>query len=84
MNSRRRITAPEAQDRGIVSRQTSGLEGVGVRTANVRFGSKADIAEWETNVRFTPESGHLLLCMIKSSGPSVCQRGVLSARPGNI
>ena len=24
---------------------------------NVRFGSKADIAECETNVRFTPESG---------------------------
>src|SRR5262249_26534583 len=22
------------------------------------FGSKADIAEWETNVRFTPKSGH--------------------------
>jgi len=26
---------------------------------NVRFGSKADIAERETNVRFTPKSGHL-------------------------
>jgi hypothetical protein len=25
---------------------------------NVCFGSKADIAEYETNVRFTPESGH--------------------------
>ena len=27
---------------------------------NVRFGSKADIAECETNVRFTPKSGHWL------------------------
>ena len=27
---------------------------------NVRFGSKADIAERETNVRFTPKSGHRL------------------------
>ena len=26
---------------------------------DVCFGSKADIAECETNVRFTPESGHL-------------------------
>jgi len=25
---------------------------------NVRYGSKADIAERETNVRFTPKSGH--------------------------
>jgi hypothetical protein len=58
MNSRRRITAPEAQDQGIVSRQTSGLEGVGGEDANVRFGSKADIATPPTNVRFTPKSGH--------------------------
>ena len=28
------------------------------RAADVRFGSKADIAECETNVRFTPNSGH--------------------------
>src|SRR6516164_10696573 len=27
-------------------------------TAHVRFGSKADNAECETNVRFTPNSGH--------------------------
>jgi hypothetical protein len=27
-------------------------------TANVRFGSKADIARDQLNVRFTPESGH--------------------------
>jgi hypothetical protein len=28
------------------------------KTANVRFGSKADIATDQRNVRFTPESGH--------------------------
>ena len=27
-------------------------------SANVRFGSKADIGEHVRNVRFTPESGH--------------------------
>jgi hypothetical protein len=27
---------------------------------DVRFGSKADIAECETDVRFTPKSGHSL------------------------
>jgi hypothetical protein len=30
----------------------------GGATADVRFGSKADIATSPTNVRFTPESGH--------------------------
>jgi hypothetical protein len=29
-----------------------------ILTADVRFGSKADIAECETNVRFAPKSGH--------------------------
>jgi len=28
------------------------------RAANVRFGSKADIGEGATDVRFTPKSGH--------------------------
>jgi len=28
------------------------------RTANVRFGSKADIQRRLANVRFTPQSGH--------------------------
>jgi hypothetical protein len=28
--------------------------------ADVRFGSKADMAKCETNVRFTPKSGHAL------------------------
>ena len=37
--------------RGQFARQQS-------RAAHVRFGSKADIAECETNVRFTPENGH--------------------------
>ena len=29
------------------------------KSADVRFGLEADIAECETNVRFTPKSGHL-------------------------
>jgi len=29
-----------------------------VRGDDVRFGSKADIGTWITDVRFTPESGH--------------------------
>src|SRR5215813_12105301 len=29
-----------------------------IQPVDVRFGSKADIAERETNVRFTPKSGH--------------------------
>ena len=37
--------------RGQFARQQS-------RAADVRFGSKADITECKTNVRFTPESGH--------------------------
>jgi len=37
--------------RGQFARQQS-------RAAHVRFGSKADIAESKSNVRFTPESGH--------------------------
>jgi len=31
-----------------------------INTSDVRFGSKAHIAECETIVRFTPESGHAL------------------------
>ena len=31
---------------------------VDVMPADVRFGSKADIAAFPNNVRFTPESGH--------------------------
>ena len=42
-------------------RQDNGACAVHIeRRSNVRFGSKADIAECETNVRFTPKSGHSL------------------------
>jgi hypothetical protein len=30
-----------------------------VRTAEVRFGSKADMCSAQGHVRFTPESGHV-------------------------
>ena len=40
--------------------QTGRREVVRSVLRNVRFGSKADFAECETNVRFAPESGHLV------------------------
>src|SRR5262245_50651524 len=49
---------------GIVSAQTSALEGGSGVPANVRFGSKADMCSAIANVRFTPnsdrKSGHQL------------------------
>ena len=69
--------------------QTSTLEAAGGRscdsqqilTANVRYGSKADIATVSVNVRFTPESGHrnsIVEC------PPVSQVGKLIPAPGNF
>src|SRR5262249_13776825 len=57
---------PQGSGLGIVPVQTSTLEAAGGRscasqqilTANVRFGSKADIGARPHNVCFTPESGH--------------------------
>jgi hypothetical protein len=34
------------------------MQEVSVDLVNVRFGSKADMPQRQTNVRFTPESGH--------------------------
>src|SRR6516225_7753302 len=68
--SRRRIAYPKAQDhadfqKGLQQGFTTGGIGSDRHFAwqqplgsNVRFGSKADIAQCETNVRFTPKSGH--------------------------
>jgi hypothetical protein len=56
MKSRRLIASPEAQDR-IVTVCTGILEGA--RSADVRFGSLADICSASTHVRFTPESRHV-------------------------
>ena len=42
----------------MVAGQTSSLEVVGSVLGNVRFGSKADIASIERDVRSTPKSGH--------------------------
>jgi hypothetical protein len=43
-----------------------------VKTAlsNVRFGSKADIAAFPINVRFTPESGHRAAIVPFSASPA--------------
>src|SRR5262249_15814309 len=66
MNSRRLICLPRGSRQAIVLAQTSTLKGGGYafrrRSANVRFGSKADSCSAATHVRFTPnsdrESGH--------------------------
>jgi len=42
----------------IVAGQTGGLEVDKTALGDVCFGSKADIEDGATNVRFTPESGH--------------------------
>src|SRR5262249_42102035 len=63
MNSRRLIRLPRGSRQAIVLAQTSTLKGGGYafrrRSANVRFGSLADICTAIGHVRFTPESGHL-------------------------
>jgi len=64
-------------------RQDNGACAVHIeRRSNVRFGSKADIAECETNVRFTPKSGHSLrrlerplLCQKRTHAPQQFCRG---------
>jgi hypothetical protein len=40
----------------MVAIRAGAREGVGFRTPNVRFGSKADICSAKRHVRFTPES----------------------------
>src|SRR6516164_5942509 len=55
MNSRRLIAPPRPGSR-IVAGQTGRLEVVGLALGNVRFGSKADISECPTVVRFTPKA----------------------------
>jgi hypothetical protein len=58
MKSRRRIASPQGSEQGIVPGQTGRLEVDKTALSNVRFGSKADIAAFPINVRFTPKSGH--------------------------
>ena len=69
MKSRRRIAFTKAGTTPIRTRLQQGFAAgeIGFRsqvarqqswTANVRFGSKADIEARPRNVRFTPESGH--------------------------
>jgi hypothetical protein len=64
MKSRRRITAPKAQEHADTGRLQQGFVigemgfGVSLHGSNLRFGSKADISACQDNVRFTPKSGH--------------------------
>ena len=53
------IASPEAQDgHRIGLRQRERIKLL-LRTAHVRFGSKADMCSAKGHVRFTPESGHV-------------------------
>jgi hypothetical protein len=52
-----------------------------IMVLDFRNGSNADIAERETNVRFTPESGHWLSglrCPLSAGGGHRCHRCVLT------
>src|SRR5215468_5043559 len=81
MKLRRRIAAPEAQDRASYRVKRADWKGSGVRTADVRFGSEADIEARPPDVRFTSESRHRgarLSCPLwAKSGhmPSLGERG---------
>src|SRR5262249_7099564 len=43
-----------------------------VRNHDVRFGSKADIARCQTDVRFTPESGHWIALILSAYPARFC------------
>jgi hypothetical protein len=58
MKSRRRIACPKGSEQAIVASQTDRLEVVKTALSNVRFGSEADMARLNFDVRFTPESRH--------------------------
>jgi hypothetical protein len=50
---------PKAKDNPTTSANAScALRRSKIRTGDVRFGSKADIARDQLNVRFAPKSGH--------------------------
>jgi hypothetical protein len=50
---------PEAQDKASCQLKLAHFKMPGVRSADVRFGSKADICNAKRHVRSTPESGHV-------------------------
>src|SRR5262245_53966988 len=56
MNSRRLIASPEAQDKASCRLKLAHFKMLGTRSADVRFGSKADMCGARTHVRFTPNS----------------------------
>src|SRR5262249_28869280 len=58
----------QGSGRSIVAAQTCTGEG----PANVRFGSKADISQYNRHVRFTPESGHFRIRAAQERCVMVC------------
>ena len=58
MKSRRRIPSPQVQEGHSSGSDRYAESDLNGSSANVRFGSKADIELHPRHVRFTPKSGH--------------------------
>ena len=73
---------PRGSGQGIVSTRGSTLKGVGLRPANVSFGSKADMCSANRHVRFTPDcdgkSRHRL------TGRMLLKATLIYRRTGNL
>src|SRR5262245_20424996 len=84
MKSRRLIVAPRGPDTN-GSNPCRCSEGPVWGPIDVRFGSYADICAAKTDVRFTPESGHVRCtrpCLLGArSGHTVFNEGALTAMP---
>jgi len=72
-----RVTPPLALLTPRHAAQAHGEAGVTPAVGNVRFGSKADIARDQLNVRFTPKSGHSPLHSITSSAMASTSGGIV-------
>jgi hypothetical protein len=55
-----------------------------VLKANVRFGSKADMGKGATDVRFTPESGHRALAILRLTTSHSLQMGSSDHRDDRV
>ena len=77
MNSRRLITAPEAQDRASYRPTPAHRKGVAthlIQPSDVRFGSKADICSAQADVRYVPIAG--TLAELQQSDPAGKRRQI--------
>ena len=77
---RERPRCRRGSGRGIVAAQTCTGKGPG----HVRFGSKADIGEGATDVRFTPESGQSEPARVLPSAQQLRQLGDIAGDPPRL